>query len=226
MNAPDAEEIRRRFAAAWSEIGAAWGVAPSTAAVQGYLLVHPDPLTEPEIRRALGLSHRATSLALQQCEEWGVLERAMPRRTGRRGPAAVAYVTVGDHWAWFRSVAAARRERETAPVIPAIQRCVDLATAASDEEPELADLAHRLRGLLRFAQLFDRGVGDVVQADPRSIERLFEVVGHLDEATVQRLWRLIEASSAHEIAAALKALSRMPPSAAHRLMGLARFAGR
>src|SRR5690348_9234637 len=129
MNVADAEQIRREFAAAWGEIGAAWGVAPSTAAVQGYLLVHPEPLTEPEIRRALGLSHRATSIALAQCEEWGVLERATPRRTGRRGPPAVSYVTVGDHWTWFRRVAAARRERETAPVIPAIQRCFDLAAA-------------------------------------------------------------------------------------------------
>jgi DNA-binding transcriptional regulator GbsR (MarR family) len=225
MATPTAEEIRREFAAAWGEIGAAWGVAPSTAAVQGYLLVHPEPLTEPEIRRALGLSHRATSLALAQCEEWGVLERAAPRRSGRRGPAAAAYVVVGDHWNWFRHVAAARRERETVPVIPAIERCVALAAGASGDA-ELADLAHRLRGLLRFAQLFDRGVADVVRADPRAIERLFEVVGRLDEATVERLWHLIEASSAAEIAAALRALSRMPPAAAHRLMGLARLAGR
>jgi DNA-binding transcriptional regulator GbsR (MarR family) len=225
MNAADAEQIRRQFAEAWGEIGAAWGVARSTAAVQGYLLVHPEPLTEPEIRRALGLSHRATSLALTQCQEWGVLERTTPRRTGRRGPAAVAYVTVGDHWAWFRRVAAARRERETAPVIPAIQRCVDLATAGGSD-PEHADLAHRLRGLLRFAELFDRGVGDVVRADARSIERLFEVVGQLDDATGARLWRLIDASSPEETAAALKALSRMPPAAAHRLMALARLAGR
>jgi DNA-binding transcriptional regulator GbsR (MarR family) len=226
MATPTAEEIRREFAAAWGEIGAAWGVAPSTAAVQGYLLVHPEPLTEPEIRRALGLSHRATSLALAQCEEWGVLERAAPRRSGRRGPAAAAYVVVGDHWNWFRHVAAARRERETVPVIPAIERCVALAAGASGGDAELADLAHRLRGLLRFAQLFDRGVADVVRADPRAIERLFEVVGRLDEATVERLWHLIEASSADEIAAALRALSRMPPAAAHRLMGLARLAGR
>ena len=34
-----AEDLRRSFAAAWGAIGAAWGVAPSTATVQGYLLV-------------------------------------------------------------------------------------------------------------------------------------------------------------------------------------------
>jgi DNA-binding transcriptional regulator GbsR (MarR family) len=98
-----AEELRRSFAAAWGEIGAAWGVAPSTATVQGYLLVSDGPLSEPEVRRALGMSHRAASLALQQCEEWGLVERATaPRRSGQRGPAATAWVVVDDHWEWFR----------------------------------------------------------------------------------------------------------------------------
>ena len=53
------ETIRRDFAAAWGHIGSAWGVAPSTAAVQGYLLVHGGPLTSGEIQQALGLSHRS-----------------------------------------------------------------------------------------------------------------------------------------------------------------------
>ena len=35
----EAERLRRSFAAAWGAIGAAWGIAPSTATVQGYLLV-------------------------------------------------------------------------------------------------------------------------------------------------------------------------------------------
>ena len=63
-----AEELRRSFAAAWGSIGAAWGIPPSTAPVQGYLLDSDGPHSEPEVRRALGMSHRATSLALQQCE--------------------------------------------------------------------------------------------------------------------------------------------------------------
>jgi DNA-binding transcriptional regulator GbsR (MarR family) len=114
----DAEDLRRSFAAAWGRIGASWGVAPSTATVQGYLLVSDGPLSEPEVRRALGMSHRAASLALAQCEEWGLIERAeTPRRSGQRGPAAVAWTVVRDHWEWFRRVAAARKQRETDPVL-------------------------------------------------------------------------------------------------------------
>ncbi len=72
-------------------MGAAWGIAPSTAAVQGYLLVHGGPVTDAELREALGLSHRAIRLALASCEEWGIVRRAdEPRRSGRRGPAGRA----------------------------------------------------------------------------------------------------------------------------------------
>lgn len=217
----DAEQIRRTFAAAWGEIGAAWGVAPSTATVQGYLLAHGGPLTEPELRRALGISHRAASLALAQCEEWGLVERdAGPRRSGQRGPAATAWIVVGDHWEWFRRVAAARKERETEPVVPVIERCVALA-AQGGGDPELADLRDRLAGLLEFVRRFDRGVGIFVAGQPAAIERLFAGIDHLDEATTARLWSLIGELSSEELASALQALARLPAPATRRLIGLA-----
>jgi DNA-binding transcriptional regulator GbsR (MarR family) len=166
------EEIRRSFARAWGEIGAAWGVAPSTATVQGYLLAHGGPLTEPEVRRALGLSHRAASLALGQCEEWGLIHRAPgARRSGQRGPAAIAWEMVGDHWEWFRRVAAARRERETDPVIPVLQRCVAQARAA--ETDDAGELESRLASLLEFVQRFDRGVEVIVSGEPQAIASVF-----------------------------------------------------
>ena len=213
------EEIRRSFARAWGEIGAAWGVAPSTAAVQGYFLVHGGPLTEPEVRRALGLSHRAASVALRECEEWGLVRRAdAPRRSGQRGPAAVAWEVVGDHWEWFRRVAAARRERETDPVLPVIERCVAEASAAG---PEAADLQRRLGELLDFVRRFDRGVEFVVRGDARSIERLFLSMDGLDTETVDRLWELVGALDPDEVSGALTALAQLPPAAVRRLIGLA-----
>ena len=219
--ATDTEAIRRTFARAWGEIGASWGVAPSTATVQGYLLAHGGPLTEPELRHALGISHRAASLALAQGEEWGLIERAEgPRRSGHRGPAAVAWTMIGDHWEWFRRVAQARRIRETAPVVPVIERCVALA-AAEPADPELADLRERLAGLLEFVRSFDRGVAMVVSGPPSSIERLFATIDHLDDATGQRLWNLVNELTTDEMTRALEALANLPPSATRRLIGLA-----
>lgn len=213
------EDIWRSFARAWGEIGAAWGVAPSTATVQGYLLAHGGPLSEPEIRRALGMSHRAASLALAQCEEWGLVRRAPDaRRSGQRGPAAAAWEVVGDHWEWFRRVAQARLERETGPVVPVIERCVAEARSAGQEG---AELEGRLGGLLEFVRRFDRGVAIVVQGKPRSIERVFSVLDRLDSQTVDRLWALADELEPDELAAALGTLAKLPPGAVHRLIAIA-----
>jgi DNA-binding transcriptional regulator GbsR (MarR family) len=220
-----AEELRRSFAVAWGRIGAAWGVAPSTATVQGYLLVSDGPLSEPEVRRALGMSHRATSLALAQCEEWGLIERAdAARRSGQRGPAAVAWQVVDDHWEWFRRVAAARKQRETDPVLPLIAHCTHEAqqlARGSDSDRELDQLGERLGALHDFVQRFDRGVEVFVRGDARAIEGLFAALDRLDAATVERLWELLDELGAEEMSRALTALSKLPPDAARRLVRLA-----
>ena len=224
MPTSPAERLRRSFAAAWGEIGAAWGVAPSTATVQGYLLVSDGPLAEPEVRRALGMSHRAASLALAQCEEWGLIERSeAPRRSGQRGPAAVAWTVVGDHWEWFRRVAAARKQRETDPVLPVIARCADEATAAAadaDGDPELTQLGERLSALLDFVRRFDRGVEVFVRGDARAIEGLFAALDRLEPGTVDRLWALLGQLGPDEMASALTALAKLPPNATRRLVAL------
>jgi HTH-type transcriptional regulator, glycine betaine synthesis regulator len=213
------EEIRTSFARAWGEIGAAWGVAPSTATVQGYLLAHGGPLTEPEVRRALGLSHRAAAMALAQCEEWGLVRRSpSARRSGQRGPAATAWEIVGDHWEWFRRVSAARLERETDPVVPVIERCVAQARAAGDEGE---DLLQRLTSLLEFVRRFDRGVDLFVRGEPDAIARVFAVLELLDDRTVARLWALIDEVEPNELVMALGTLSKLPPSAVHRLVQVA-----
>lgn len=217
-----AERLRRSFAAAWGDIGAAWGIAPSTATVQGYLLVSDGPLSEPEVRRALGISHRAASLALAQCEEWGLIERAdSPRRSGQRGPAAAAWTVVEDHWEWFRRVAAARKQRETDPVVPVIARCAEEARDAADGDPELVRLGQRLDALLAFVGRFDRGVEVFVRGDARAIEGLFTALGELDEPTIARLWSLLAELGPDEVGRALTALAGLPPASARRLLALA-----
>ena len=217
--------MRRSFASAWGAIGAAWGVAPSTAAVQGYLLVSDGPLTEPEVRRALGMSHRAASLALAQCEEWGLIERAeAPRRSGQRGPAAVAWSVVDDHWEWFRRVAVARKQRETDPVMPVIERCTEQAREAAElagADDDLTRLGDRLASLLDFVRQFDRGVEFFVRGDARAIEKLFGTLDRLEPETVDRLWSLVAELGMDDIGRALEALAKLPPSAARRLIGLA-----
>jgi DNA-binding transcriptional regulator GbsR (MarR family) len=220
------EVIRREFAAAWGRIGAAWGVAPSTAAMQGYLLLHGGPLTSGELQVVLGLSHRATRTAIADCEAWGIIERAPePRRGGRRGPAGAAWFPVGDHWEWFRRVAASRVERETDPVLPLLDACLDRVRALPDHEPGVSELRDRLAGLVEFTHRFDRAVDIVVRLDSHDLGRLFALMDRVGDERLERLLRTVAALLPDDVVAAAELLSGLSPAGLRRLLGLARRPG-
>ena len=128
-----------------------------------------------------------------------------------------------DHWEWFRRVAAARKERETDPVLPVIRRCVTEAreAAAARSDGELADLGDRFAALLEFVERFDRGVEFFVRGDARAIEGVFAALARLDDETVERLWALVGELGPDDAVRAAEALSRLPAPAARRLIGLA-----
>jgi DNA-binding transcriptional regulator GbsR (MarR family) len=215
-----AEAIRLRLADAWGEMGAAWGVAPAIARVQAYLMTRQAPLTEREVREALGLSHRAASLALAEAESWGLIERvAEPRRVGRRGPAGVAYQAVGDHWRWFGRVVAERKTREGDPIIGLLERSGAEAEAAlrkDPDDPELVALDEWLRTFLVFVRLFDRAVGLVPRLQPRELERGLRLLGEVNDETVLRLVGLLEGLDDKDVLDLVDALSRLSPTTARR----------
>ena len=215
-----AEAIRLRLADAWGEMGAAWGVAPAIARVQAYLMTRQAPLTEREVREALGLSHRAASLALAEAESWGLIERvAEPRRVGRRGPAGAAYQAVGDHWRWFGRVVAERKTREGDPIIGLLERSGAEAEAELRKHPEdreLAALHEWLSTFLVFVRLFDRAVGLVPRLEPRQLERGLRLLGEVDDEVVLRLVGLLEGLEDKDVLDLVDALSRLSPTTARR----------
>lgn len=215
-----AESIRLDLADAWGEMGAAWGVTPAIARVQAYLMARQEPLTEREVREALGLSHRATSLALAAAESWGIVERVSePRRVGRRGPAGVAYLAVGDHWRWFGRVIAERKVREGDPIVIVLdQKAAEAANAAAanPQDTELATLRDWLASFVTFVRLFDRAVGLVPQLDPRELERSLELLGRVPDSTILRLFDLLGKLDDDNVLELVDALSRLSPTAARR----------
>jgi DNA-binding transcriptional regulator GbsR (MarR family) len=215
------EQIRRRFAEAWGQMGASWGIAPSTAAVQGYLLAHGGPVTDAELQEALGLSHRAIRLALQSCVEWGVVQRAEePRRSGRRGPAGRAWIPLDDHWEWFRRVIEGRKEREGDPVIAILEQCLVEIRSVHDE-PGAERLESRLESLLSFVREFDHALSGVVRADTDALRHLFAVLAALDDRDLDRLLGSLATVPADDLTRAATQLSRMSPGSIRRLLQLA-----
>ena len=215
-----AEAIRIELAQAWGEMGAAWGVTPAIARVQAYLMARQEPLTEREVREALGLSHRAASLALAEAESWGIVERVPePRRVGRRGPAGAAYLAVGDHWQWFGRVIAERKVREGDPIVAILEAKEREAAAALADHPddlELAALRDWLGAFLVFVHLFDRAVGLVPQLEPRELERALSLLGRIPDATVLRLFDLLGGLPDQDVIDLVDAISRLSPGAARR----------
>jgi DNA-binding transcriptional regulator GbsR (MarR family) len=221
---PIAEQIRLRLAEAWGEMGAAWGVAPAIARVHAYLMARQEALTEREVREALGLSHRAASLALAEAEAWGIVERVSePRRVGARGPAGTAYRAVGDHWQWFGRVISERKLREGDPVIAVLERTLREAREAVDQHPDdtdLAELQNWLSAFLVFVRLFDRAVGLVPLVEPRELERGLRLLGRVPDDAVLRLFKLLDSLDEEDVLKLIDSLSRLSPSAARRSVGL------
>lgn len=215
-----AEQLRLQFAEAWGEMSASWGVAPAIGRVHAYLMVRNVPLTEREIREALGLSHRAASLALTDAEAWGIVERVSePRRVGRRGPAGTAYVAVGDHWQWFTRVIAERKVREGDPIVEVIARTAAEAgrlAATHPADEDLAGLHDWLVAFNGFVRLFDRAVGLIPKLEPRELERGMRLLGEVSDDTVLRLVHLLGSLPDDDVLELIEALSRLSPTAARR----------
>lgn len=221
VGADDVEAIRKRFATTWGQMGAAWGVPPSTAAVQGYLLVHGGPVTDKELQDALGLSHRAIRLALDDCEEWGIVRRAAePRRSGRRGPAGRAWLALEDHWEWFRRVIEARKVREGDPVTAILEQCLVEAKRAPEGE-DATDLRNRLESLLEFVRQFDHALSAVVRARTDALRKLFTVLARQDAETLDRLLTAMAGIPEDNLVDAVRTMSKMPPGSLRRLLRLA-----
>ena len=217
---PIAEEIRRQLADAWGEMGAAWGVAPAIARVHAYLMARQEPLTEREVREALGLSHRAASLALAEAEAWGLVERVSEtRRVGRRGPAGVAYQAIGDHWRWFGRVVAERKVREGDPIVVVLEKTLADTTAALERapgDPDLARMREWLATFLVFVRLFDRAVGLVSRLEPTELARGLRLLGEVPDDAILRLISLLDGLPDRDVLELVEALSRLSPASARR----------
>ena len=218
-----AEGIRHRLADAWGEMGAAWGVAPAIARTHVYLLARGEPLTEREVREALGLSHRAASLALAESLAWGLVERVdVPRRVGRRGPPGVAYAAIGDHWRWLSRIVAERKRRESDPIVAILEDAAAEASRAAVDSPtdaELTRLRDWLAGFLEFVRLFDRAVDLVPRLEPGELGRLLRLLSTVPDETMLRLLRLLESVPDEDVLSLVTSLSRLSPSAVRRATG-------
>jgi DNA-binding transcriptional regulator GbsR (MarR family) len=217
--------VRVAFADTWGDMGPAWNVTPSVARVHGYLLVDAGTLTERDIREALGLSHRAASMALGELEEWRLVERVDDApRDPRPGPSAVAWRVVGDRWRWFQRVAEERRAREADPLQPRLAVCLELAdevVGAAPEDEEAQRLRTWIAEIQGLATLFDRALRALSRAETGEIQRGFSVLSRVSDDTLDNILRLIGSLPEDQLAETLEAIGQTSPKTARRVMSAA-----
>ena len=231
-----AEAIRLELAEAWGEMGAAWGVTPAIARVQAYLMARQEPLTEREVREALGpvasrrqpgprrgrvVGHRRARL------------RAATRRAARARPARPISRSATTGSGSGGSSPSARSARATRSS-PSSRRRSARPPTAVDGEPRRhassAALRDWLAAFLVFVRLFDRAVGLVPQLEPRELERSLQLLGRVPDATILRLFDLLGGLDDDDVLELVEALSRLSPTAARRatklMSGVVRTVGR
>jgi len=206
-------------------MGPLWAVPPALARVHGYLLARRIPLSEREIREALGLSHRAASIALAECETWGLIRRVEARRSGKRGPAGTAYQAIEDHWRWLRDLVAQRKVREADPIVEFLRSTLADAETEVATHPSDRDLAAQrdwLIGFLGFTELIVRAIGLVTDLTPTELAHAMAIFGRLPERTVVRLLRVLTSIPEEDALSLLTGLGRLSPQALRRVAGIFR----
>ncbi|WP_241525812.1 GbsR/MarR family transcriptional regulator [Pseudophaeobacter leonis] len=143
----------------WGEMGSKWGVNRSVAQIHALLHISPDAMTADEICEALTLARSNVSNGLKELQAQGLVKAS--RQLGDRRDH---FTSIRDMFDLVDAVIAARREREFAPTLRALQEVIE--EAESDQTPKA--IKERMGETLRVMRMFDDWYVDFSRL-PRSV---------------------------------------------------------
>ena len=136
----------QNFILHWGEMGSKWGVNRSVAQIHALLHISPDALTAEEICDTLNLARSNVSNGLKELQSQGLVKSS--RQLGDRRDH---FTSIRDMFDLVDAVIAARREREFAPTLRALEEVI--AEAEEDNTPKV--IKARMGETLRVMQMFD-----------------------------------------------------------------------
>ncbi|MBE1295403.1 MAG: MarR family transcriptional regulator [Rhodobacteraceae bacterium] len=136
----------QNFILHWGEMGSKWGVNRSVAQVHALLHISPDAMTAEEICETLNLARSNVSNGLKELQSQGLVKSS--RQLGDRRDH---FTSIRDMFDLVDAVVAARREREFAPTLRALEEV--MAEAEEDHTPKV--IKARMGETLRVMQMFD-----------------------------------------------------------------------
>ena len=144
----------------WGEMGTKWGTNRSVAQIHALLHLSPKPLPADEIAETLNIARSNVSTGLKELQSWKLV--SVERQLGDRRDH---FTSVRDMFELVNTVVAARREREYAPTLAALQRVAD--EAENDKPP--SDVKDRIAVTLKTMELFDKWYQDVSRL-PKAVQ--------------------------------------------------------
>jgi len=149
----------QNFILHWGEMGTRWGVNRSVAQIHALLHIASDPMTADEICEVLGLARSNVSNGLKELQAQGLVK--VSRQLGDRRDH---FTSIRDMFDLVDAVIAARREREFAPTLRALDAVMQEAEA--DSTPKA--VKDRMGETLRVMRMFDDWYADFSRL-PRSV---------------------------------------------------------
>jgi DNA-binding transcriptional regulator GbsR (MarR family) len=144
----------------WGDMGAKWGTNRSVAQIHALLHISPHPMTADDICETLNLARSNVSNGLKELQSWELVtsQRALGERRDK-------FTSVRDMFDLVNAVVKARREREFAPTLAALQAVEQ--DAELDGTPET--VVKRMKETLETMELFDTWYEDVARL-PRGVQ--------------------------------------------------------
>lgn len=120
----DLDQARALGVETCGRIAKFWGFTRTMGRAFGLLYLSPEPLTQPELQRRLGVSVGNASMTLAALERWGVVARLR-----RRGERRDRFAAETDFWKMIAGVINRRERREIRAAVAAVGRAEALARA-------------------------------------------------------------------------------------------------
>jgi DNA-binding transcriptional regulator GbsR (MarR family) len=131
-----------------------WGFTRTMGRAFGLLYLSPDPLTQLEIQKRLGISAGSASMTLSALVRWGVAHKVWVR-----GQRRDHYRAETDFWKMISGVLNERERREISAALDLVTKAETRARSARRNAPATlrADIEFTLQRLERLHELYRMG---------------------------------------------------------------------
>jgi DNA-binding transcriptional regulator GbsR (MarR family) len=160
-------DAAKEFILHWGEMGTRWGVNRTVAQVHALLYLSADALTAEEIADALTVARSNVSTSLKELQNWNLVQIE-----SRMGDRRDFFRTSPEVWALFMTVVEQRVERELAPTMAMLKRCV--ATAQGEGQSQ-AVVKTRVRAMQEFLEEIHGWYFQVRKLPPATLRSLISM---------------------------------------------------